>query len=150
MNKKDKDKIENNEGVEDIFRQVLNIFNNLEPKKGEEKMNGKYMPDRMQKEMDERNWFEATKSGDVEKLKKLIEKGVDINLRGTLEETALIAATYWRKNEVVKFLIKFGADLSLNQYNKKTALDIAKFYKNDELVKILEKAEYDKLQSYIL
>lgn len=81
--------------------------------------------------------IEAVKDNDVEKVRKLLENGVDVNCQNESNETAIFLATYWgiedfyypyvavnyshsRKNakngsavEIVKLLIEYKADINL-------------------------------------
>ena len=55
----------------------------------------------------------AAEEGKVESIRKLLDKGVDINYRGELGETALIVAAMELRLEAIKFLLEKGADKSI-------------------------------------
>jgi hypothetical protein len=57
--------------------------------------------------------FKAAESGDIDKIKKLLAKGEDINCRNKYDWTPLIAAIRCRKTDVALLLIEQGADVSL-------------------------------------
>ncbi|MCK4635410.1 MAG: ankyrin repeat domain-containing protein [Candidatus Moranbacteria bacterium] len=52
----------------------------------------------------------ASKDGDLEKIKGLIEKGVDVNEKSDYDWTALMFACWNGEEEIVKLLLESGAD----------------------------------------
>jgi ankyrin repeat protein len=57
--------------------------------------------------------FKAVESGDIDKIKKLLAKGEDINSRNKYNWTPLIYAIRRRQTEAALFLIEQGADVKL-------------------------------------
>jgi hypothetical protein len=57
--------------------------------------------------------FKAVESGDIDKIKKLLAKGEDINSRNKYNWTPLIQAIRCRQTEAALFLIEQGADVKL-------------------------------------
>ncbi|ORX83130.1 ankyrin [Anaeromyces robustus] len=55
--------------------------------------------------MDNKVWFEAAKSGDLTKIKEMIQKGININVKDEEKNTSLIIAAREGQLEIVKFLI---------------------------------------------
>lgn len=73
-------------------------------------------------------FLEAAMAGDVVMIDKLLEKKVDIHVRGTqnLEtDTALHLATRYRRKEAARFLLSNGADIEARNGKRKTALHLA-------------------------
>src|SRR5438445_6637215 len=64
---------------------------------------------------------------DSEKIKKLIEKGANINLQNNWRNTALMRACFRNKinYEFIKLLIENGADMNLQNINGRTNLMLA-------------------------
>lgn len=56
--------------------------------------------------------IEAAERGDVDELRKLIDRGADLNATDTRGRTAMMAATHANKPESVKILIEAGADVN--------------------------------------
>jgi hypothetical protein len=57
--------------------------------------------------------FKAVEAGDIDKIKKLLAKGEDINCRNKYQWTPLISAIRSRQTEAALFLIEQGADVKL-------------------------------------
>jgi len=87
--------------------------------------------------------IEATKNGNIELVKELIDAGVDVNLQDEDEETALILASVEGHIEIVKLLIEAGADLNIKSRYGKTALMWTSQYGHTEIVKLLIDAGVD-------
>ncbi|KAL5460314.1 hypothetical protein EMCRGX_G033756 [Ephydatia muelleri] len=62
---------------------------------------------------DETRFVVAAKEGDIDTLKSLLHRGVDINCRHPLGWTALHAAVVNQNWKVVKFLLEKGADMNV-------------------------------------
>ena len=58
----------------------------------------------------------------VNRVKELIESGVDINQLDDEDDTPLISAIYFNQEEIVKMLIEAGADLDIQDSFGRTAL----------------------------
>ena len=74
------------------------------------------------------DFFDACERGNLDKVKKFIKKGYDVNKtseRHFLPKTPLMFAAGKGKFDVVKYLIDHGADVSKKAWNKRTALHYA-------------------------
>ena len=93
----------------------------------------------MREEMDIQDSFlEACQEGDIEKVKFLLEKGVDIEAKDD-GNTPLIYASFNGNIEVVKFLLEKGVNIEAKDYDGKTSLIWASWhgYRNIEIMKLL-------------
>ncbi|WP_438824780.1 ankyrin repeat domain-containing protein [Bacillus sp. JJ1532] len=59
------------------------------------------------------DFFKAAIEGDIESLKSLLEKGIDINVRNKKKQTAILLAAIHNKLDTVEFLANEGADINL-------------------------------------
>lgn len=85
------------------------------------------------------NLIAAVASGHVTSVKRLINKGIDINERDEDGNTALIWAASLGHTAIVKLLLKNGADVNIkNNYNH-TALRSVNF-NNLEIIELLKQA----------
>ncbi len=84
--------------------------------------------------------FKAVGLSEIEEVKKLIEKGADVNVVNKYGETALHEASFWGRSDVVKMLIEAGADVNLVNRDGETALYLASRWGHSEIVKILKEA----------
>ena len=83
--------------------------------------------------MYEEELFEAIKNNDIEKVKKLVEYGTDINVEYKYNyesKTALMLALEKGHLEIIKYLVEHGADINI-KYRGRKALDYAKKHVND-------------------
>jgi ankyrin repeat protein len=84
--------------------------------------------------------LEAVRLNKIEEVKKLIEKGADVNVVDEYGATALYWASYKGHSEIVKMLIEAGADVNVvNKYGI-TALHWASYKGHSEIVKMLKEA----------
>ena len=85
--------------------------------------------------------IKATEKGDLKKVKRLIAKKTDLNVRNEDKDTALIWAAMFGSTEIAQALIQAGADIDAqNQYGC-TALILAAKYGHTDIVKTLIKAK---------
>lgn len=70
-------------------------------------------------------FLSAARDGDVKQLKDALKKGVNVDDRGSLRQTALIEASLAGHQEVILILLQYGADKSLRDNFGKTALSYA-------------------------
>ena len=69
---------------------------------------------------------DATKTGDVVKIRQLLEQGADINAKsGVFEWAPLHIAIALRKTKIIELLIEKGADLEALDRDQRTPLHIA-------------------------
>lgn len=75
---------------------------------------------------DEREFWKECGYGDLQNLKRLVERGVDVNCRGQGGLTGLMIAILFDKNpSLVEFLIEKGVDWTLENQNGDRAIHIA-------------------------
>lgn len=95
----------------------------------------------LQKEKEQRNndLLEAVKSGDVEKVRCLIENGASINYKGVVDDKKICSlqiAIEQSNNDLVSLLIEKGAKIN-NHYGDETPLIMAIKKKNKHIVSFL-------------
>jgi hypothetical protein len=83
----------------------------------------------------------AAGRGDVATVRKLLEAGADVNVRGADGGTALMAAAAHGQMESARLLLARGADASARDGRGRTALEIAKATKRLDMASLLEDAE---------
>ena len=86
---------------------------------------------------------EAAIKADLAMVKRLVKSGLDINIKGEKELTALHLTAYYGQAShirVAKWMLANGADVSLEDYKGNTPLDVAKSRGNKEIAKIIEEA----------
>ena len=84
---------------------------------------------------------EAAIKADLAMVKRLVKSGLDINIKGEKELTALHLTAYYGQAShirVAKWMLANGADVSLEDYKGNTPLDVAKSRGNKEIAKIIE------------
>jgi ankyrin repeat protein len=81
--------------------------------------------------------IKATYAGNVEAIKRLLEKGADINQRDASGDTSLILAARFGKLGVVKILLEKGADINATNRRGDTALNWAIGNEHKDIVKLL-------------
>ena len=74
------------------------------------------------------NIFEATQSGNIERVTELLNEGVDVDSRYENGSTPLMFAAQNNRLDVAKFLIKKGADINAENKEKITSLMFAAEY----------------------
>eukprot|EP01137_Pigoraptor_chileana_P033754 Opistho-2@25115 len=88
--------------------------------------------------------FVASTHGHVDKVRFLIERGVDVNHRsGPSLETALMAACRWGHGTIAQMLIAAGADTSIQNADGWTALMFCAFNNNQNLIRLLVRGVVD-------
>jgi ankyrin repeat protein len=81
--------------------------------------------------------YYAAKSGDLIKVKQLIDNGTDINKLYYHAKTPLIVAILHDQGEIIQYLIEKGADVNAAKGIDHTALELALLYDNPKLMKTL-------------
>lgn len=79
----------------------------------------------------------VAESGDVDELRRLLPRGVDVNARNRYGMTALMKAAFFGHEPVVRVLLERGADPNLARNDSFTALALAAFFGHVETVKTL-------------
>ena len=85
-----------------------------------------------------RKLIQVVKDNNIEKVKELIESGVDINFQDEDKKTALMYAVFFRYKYIVGLLIEKGADLDIQDDYGNTAYDLAKKEGDEDIAKIIE------------
>jgi ankyrin repeat protein len=87
------------------------------------------------------DFFEVCQIGTVEEVKKLIAKGVDVNIRDEYKQTPLmIAAGLNPEPKIITVLLKEGAKIEARDMFGYTALPLAALHNPPENVRLLLKA----------
>ncbi|KAI9254646.1 ankyrin repeat-containing domain protein [Sporodiniella umbellata] len=68
------------------------------------------------------NLWVAAGDGQLERVKELVEEGIDVNSPDQFGYTAMHAAVSYNQLEVVKYLIEKGADVNIEDLEKDTPL----------------------------
>lgn len=83
------------------------------------------------------------RSGDVNRVRKELDEGANINALDEHGQTALMNAVYWGNHEIAKFLIERGAELNHTAKLRLTALYLAVIGNRPVLVQVLVDAGAD-------
>ena len=82
----------------------------------------------------------ASKKGDLERVRQLIQDGQDVNRGGIYGWTPLMWAAYHGHDQIVRELIRAGADVNGKNYCKETALHWASRSDHSSVIKALTEA----------
>jgi superfamily I DNA/RNA helicase/very-short-patch-repair endonuclease len=88
-------------------------------------------------------WKEATKQGDLARVRSLLEKGMEINAKDEHGQTALMNAAHAGQVELVRLLIGQGADLNVTSKYNLSALMLALIARRTEAARLLIEAGAD-------
>jgi len=81
--------------------------------------------------------------GNLEKVKKAIASGADVNTKNELGYTTLMLASYCGLTDIIELLIKAGADVNAKDNHGSTALTWASMNGHTDIVELLIKAGAD-------
>jgi len=87
--------------------------------------------------------LDAAKRGGIEKVREILEAGVDPNIQNNRGYTALIWASEYGNTDIVKLLLDSGADPNIQRNNGHTPLSIAAEEGYTDIVRELLKAGAD-------
>ncbi|QNP47837.1 ankyrin repeat domain-containing protein [Diaphorobacter aerolatus] len=79
----------------------------------------------------------AAARGDIKSVYELIERGVDVNSRGDMQETPLHEATTAESIEIVSALLNAGASKNIKNEFGKTPLDLAIQTNNKKIIELI-------------
>jgi len=88
--------------------------------------------------MDQTDLHKAAYEGDAEKVKELLKKGADPNIKDEKGRTPLHEAAYWGRLDVVRLLLVRGADPTVKDKDGRTPLDLARAEGRREVVSVIE------------
>jgi len=86
---------------------------------------------------DEEELFEAVKQGNIDKAKELLDKGINVNVRGDYSWTPLHLAARNKHVDLTKFLLEYGADINARSMSGRTPLYYAVWNRYTDIVKLL-------------
>ena len=78
--------------------------------------------------------FKAVKDNDINKVKRLLEAGANVNIQNNRGYTALIDASYKGHTEIVKLLLEYKANVNIQNKYGYTALICASSSGHTEIV----------------
>lgn len=81
--------------------------------------------------------FRAIENGDVEQIARLVERGADVNAKGSGDFTPLHLAAQLGKTEVVDVLVQAGADVNATDITGRTPMEVAEMLGNSEVAHTL-------------
>lgn len=88
-------------------------------------------------------WLQATTAGSLERIRALLEEGIEINSKDKYGQTAVMNASRNGNVEVVRLLIEKGADLDVTAKYNLSALMLAVINGHREIVQLLTDAGAD-------
>ncbi len=80
---------------------------------------------------------EAARTGDLERVQRLIVKGLDVNAKSNRDETPLIVAALAGQGEIASYLLQRGADIDARTSSGLTSLHAAAYAGYDDIVRLL-------------
>ena len=83
------------------------------------------------------DFLSAVKNENVDKARRLIAKGVDVNAANHKGVTALGISAYWNHVEIAKLFLDAGADVSIPDDDGVTALEHAERRGNNEIAELI-------------
>jgi ankyrin repeat protein len=81
-------------------------------------------------------WFNMIYDNNLDKVKEIVEQGIDINIQDNYGNTGLILAIVHSYNDIAKFLIKNGADVNIDDGHR-NPLNWALHELNIEIISLL-------------
>lgn len=82
--------------------------------------------------------FKAIQNNDIEKVKELLDSGIDVNTKNKFEDTPLYEACYFNRIEIVKLLLEHpNIDVNTKDKYEMTPLYEACSFNHIEIVKLL-------------
>jgi len=84
--------------------------------------------------------------GHKEIIEALLNFGIDVNIIGKNNRTALITATHFNRADIVEYLLQHGANTSLKDKDGNTALDIARRNGNNKVIALFQQPNPSPLE----
>jgi ankyrin repeat protein len=81
--------------------------------------------------------LEASRTGNLDRVRELLDSGVDIETKDEYNHTPLYLAVSNQDVEIVKLLIKRGADVNAHGFDYWSVFDVANYRVNDEIINLL-------------
>src|SRR5688500_15886525 len=94
-----------------------------------------------------REWEDATRAGDVERVRALLLAGAHIDALDRYNQTALMHAAHRGDLGLVTLLIQHGANLEVRAKHRLSALDLARIGRHEAVVRALLEAGAQELAS---
>lgn len=88
-----------------------------------------------------KDWQDAIVKGDIDKVRLLLNGGMNINAKDKYCQTALMNAARAGHAELVRFLVEKGADLNVTAKYNLSALMLAVLVNHPNVVQILAQAD---------
>lgn len=85
-------------------------------------------------------WYDAARTGDIAKVRQLLEQGADANERDKYNQTPLYIAAHWGNTELAILLIEKGADVNTRDKDQNTPAMTAEKRNHHELAAMLRQA----------
>ena len=92
-------------------------------------------------EQDKSDFAVAASNNDIQTVRRLLDKGVDIDSIDEAGDTALAEAVWWGHSEIVQFLVDAGAATAYKNADGETLIDMAIKNGHGEVVRILERVK---------
>ena len=90
-----------------------------------------------------KEWKDATKHSDLEKVRRLLENGADINSKDEYGQTALMKAAHRGQVELIRLLIENGAELNTTAKYNLSALMLSLIAGHPDVARLLIEAGAD-------
>jgi len=84
--------------------------------------------------------LDAAAKGDTERVKNLLDKGVNVNVKDQQGSNPLAHAAWFGHTDTAKLLIERGADVNAKKNDDKSVLELATMRGHENIVQLLKKA----------
>jgi ankyrin repeat protein len=87
-----------------------------------------------------REWEEATRAGDLERVQALLQSGASVDALDRYNQTALMHAAHRGDLPLVNLLLEHGANLEIRAKHSLSALDLARIGRHEAVIRTLVEA----------